>query len=152
MSWQTTYRNSQVGGASPIGLVIALFDRLVADLTRAADAIRSSDIERRCREINHALVVIGQLESWIDRNKGGDAAQQLEVFYAQIRARAMQASLEQRPELLEEQIASILNVRTSWQQLDSSPGVPAPGYASSTAFAANGETRSAGGRVFSQSA
>lgn len=127
--WQSTYRDSRVGGASPIGLIIALFDRLVADLTRAADAIRKGDIELRCRETNHALLVLGQLESWLDYNKGGDSARQIALFYSQIRAQLVQASLQQRAELLEEQIVSIVDVRSAWQLLDSSPAPQQDGMA-----------------------
>jgi flagellar protein FliS len=152
--WQTTYRDSRVGGASPIGLIIALFDRLVGDLTRAADAIRKGEIERRCRETNHALLVIAQLESWLDRERGGEAARQLALFYAQIRASLMQASVELRAERLDEQVASILNVRSSWQVLDASQTPQeVANTASSRAFeASHGVSYGSSGRSFSQSA
>ena len=152
--WQSTYRDSSVGGASAIGLIVALLDRLVADLSRAAEAIRNGNIEQRCRETNHALLVLGQLESWLDQNKGGDAARQIAMFYAQIRARLTRASIEQRAELLEEQIGTILDVRTSWQLLDSVPAAQEGRNAvSARAFAlADAEQPKAGGGAFSQSA
>lgn len=115
------YRTSSIAGAGPIGLILALFDRLSGDLSRAAVAIRNGDIEARCREINHALIILTQLESWVDREKGGEPARQLAIFYAQIRSMALQASMSQKPELLEKKVTEILNVRSSWQLLDSAP-------------------------------
>jgi flagellin-specific chaperone FliS len=63
---ELSYRRSAIEGASPIGLMIALFDTLVGDLRRAAFALRKNDIETRCRELNHATLVLGQLNEWID--------------------------------------------------------------------------------------
>ena len=119
------YRNSAIVGASPIGLMIALFDRLAADLRRAAEAIRKGDIETRCAEINHGFLVLGQLESWLDRENGGESARQLATFYAHLRGKMMQASLSQSASLLEQQIEALIHIRSSWQILEAAPAQPA---------------------------
>lgn len=121
MTAEATYRNCSVGGASTIGLMIALFDALVRDLRRAADAVRRNDIEARCRELDHALLVIGQLESWVDVENGGEPAGHLSVFYRYLRAKLMEASLRQSASLLEAQMETVLHVRSKWQLLDSAP-------------------------------
>ncbi len=121
MTTEATYRNCSVGGASTIGLMIALFDALVRDLRRAADAIHRDDIEARCRELDHALLVLGQLESWVDMKNGGQTARQLSVFYRYLRARLMEASIRQSVSLLEAQMETVLHVRSKWQLLDFTP-------------------------------
>lgn len=115
---ERTYRDCSVAGATPIGLLIALFDRLAGDLRRAASAIREGNIEARCSEINHALVIVGQLESWVDLQNGGASANQLSVFYAQLRSAMLEASMQQSAVLLERSVDSILNIRSRWQELD----------------------------------
>jgi flagellar protein FliS len=126
---ELSYRKSAIEGASSIGLIIALFDTLAGDLRRAAAAIRKNDIEKRCRELNHAALVLGQLESWIDLDQGGDSARTLSQFYAYLRAKMMEASVSKSAQLLETLIDMILHVRTAWQKLDSGPqglpGIPA---------------------------
>lgn len=130
---ESTYRNSSISGASPIGLMIALFDRLVADLQRASAAIRRGDIEGRCAELNHAALIVGRLESWLDVESGGEPARDLARFYAHLRAKMLAASAQQSAEILESEIGLILHVRSAWQQLDLMPpqelnqlvGVPA---------------------------
>ena len=116
-----SYRKSSVEGASPIGLVIALYDTLSGDLSRAAEALRNDDIEARCRQLNHATLVLGQLEDWIDLPNGGDLAVNLKVFYAYLRARLLEAAITESPRLLEAQIELILEVRSAWQQRDIPP-------------------------------
>jgi flagellar secretion chaperone FliS len=115
---ELSYRESAIEGASPIGLVIALYDTLWGDLRRAAAAIRENDIEKRCRELNHAALVLGQLENWIDLKNGGELAKNLTQLYAYLRAKMMEASIAKSATMLEAQMELILHVRTSWQQRD----------------------------------
>ena len=60
---EMTYTLSAIESASPIGLMVVLFDTLAGDLHRAVAALNRSDIETRCKELNHASLVIGQLEA-----------------------------------------------------------------------------------------
>jgi flagellar protein FliS len=120
MTTELSYRKSSIAGASPIGLMIALFDTLAGDFRRAALALRNNDIETRCKELNHAILVIGQLESWIDLDNGGESAKDLARFYAFLRAKMMEAAGTKSAEVLENQIEMILGVRGAWQQLDAS--------------------------------
>ena len=115
---ELSYRRSAISGASPIGLVIALYDTLSGDLRRAATAIRSNDIQKRCAELNHAALVLGQLESWVDKNSGEELARDLSTFYAYLRAKMLEASLQKSAEILDTQIDLILQVRSAWQQRD----------------------------------
>jgi flagellar secretion chaperone FliS len=118
---ELSYRKSAIEGASSIGLIIVLFDTLVGDFRRAAAAIRENDIEKRCSELNHATLVLGRLESWIDMNQGGDSAKTLTEFYAYLRAKMMEAAIRQSASLLETQMEMILHVRSAWQKLDTEP-------------------------------
>lgn len=115
---QLSYRRAAIEGASPVGLVIALYDQLTTDFRRAAAAIRRGDIEGRCAELNHALTVLAQLESWVDRDQGGELALNLTVFYGHLRTKMMEASIRQNATTLEELIGLVLHVRTAWQQKD----------------------------------
>jgi flagellar protein FliS len=122
---ELSYRRSAIEGATPIGLMIALFDTLAGDLRRAANAVRKNDIETRCRELNHAALVLGHLESWVDLKNGGKSAQTLCGFYAYLRAKMMEAAISRSAKVIETLIDMILHVRSSWQQLDApSPQVP----------------------------
>jgi flagellar secretion chaperone FliS len=118
---ELSYRKSAIEGASSIGLIIALFDTLAGDLRRAAAAIRKKDIEKRCRELDHASLVLGQLASWVDMDKGGESARSLSQFYGYLRATMMEASVTQSATLLDSQIDTILQVRSAWQKLDTVP-------------------------------
>lgn len=112
------YRKAATEGASGFGLLVGLFDTLAGDLRRAAEAQRARDIEKRCKEGNHALLVIGHLEDWVNHGEGGELALQLIAFYASLRQKLVFAQAENKPEILEEQMRLVLKMREAWQQMD----------------------------------
>ena len=115
---ELAYRRTAVQGASGFGLLIALYDTLVGNLRRAANAERKNDVRARCQELNHALLVIGYLEDWIDRENGGELARKLVAFYANLRVKLIEAQATRSAELLEQEMAVILSIRGTWQDLE----------------------------------
>lgn len=113
-----SYRKAAVESASPAGLVILLCDTLVGDIQRAMEAMRSGDIESRCRQMQHAFQVLLQLEVMLDKEKGGQAVQELARFYGFIRAKLLEAQFKQSVEILKSQLALILELRSAWQAVD----------------------------------
>jgi flagellar biosynthetic protein FliS len=112
------YRKAAVEGASGLGLLIALYDTLAGNLRRAAAAQRANDIETRCREARHALMVIGYLESCLHRCEGGPLTQQLLSFYSALRRSLIEAQAKQSADAIEREMALVLKVREYWQQID----------------------------------
>lgn len=129
---EQTYRKTAVEGASGFGLLIALYDTLAGNLRRAAEAERANDLEKRGAEVKHALLVIGYLEDWIDRESGGELAQKLIVFYSTMRKKMLDAQVRRAPEVFEEQMNLVLSIRGTWQDLElrassALEGPPQPG-------------------------
>ena len=119
---EMAYRKTALAGSSGFGLLIALYDTLAGDLRRAAEAERSNDIGTRCLQINHAMLVIAFLEDWIEKGPGGELAQNLRSFYGSLRRKMILAQAKRSPEILEEQMKEVLEVRAIWQAMDK-PGV-----------------------------
>jgi flagellar protein FliS len=145
MDARSSYRESAARGASPVRLVICLYEQAISDLRRAAVTLENGDIEARTRNINHALLVIGQLQGTLDLARGGKVAGNLAKFYHLLRAGLVEAHGRQSKLLLEQQIAILAVVHEAWQQveLDTTPQLtaketPQPGFvisASETAVA-----------------
>jgi flagellin-specific chaperone FliS len=115
---ELTYRKTAAQGASGFGLLVALCDTLAGDLRRAADAERANDIEGRCREVNHALLVVGYLEDGIARGSGGALAKRLAAIYSSLRRKMIEAQAKRSVEILEQQMAVVLTLRKHWHELD----------------------------------
>ena len=115
-----------IEGASPIGLILVLFDLLVSDLRGAAAALRVGDIEARCKALNHGFLVLAQLQSWVDLKRGGEPAKILALFYSRLGSKMMEAGVKKSAAVLEKEIDTILMVRNSWQKFELKMGEPSP--------------------------
>ncbi|MGA8939007.1 MAG: flagellar export chaperone FliS [Acidobacteriaceae bacterium] len=120
-STELTYRKTAVEGADGFGLLIALYDTLAGNLKRAAEAERRQDIEARCNEINHAILVVAHLQNWIERSDGGELSQKLIAFYSSLRRTMFEAQVKRSAELLERQMDLVLSVREMWQTMELRP-------------------------------
>src|SRR5208282_1182279 len=68
----SAYHQSAAFGATAVGQIIALYDRILRDLRQALAAVESARIEERVNSTNHALVVIGELQGVLDLERGGE--------------------------------------------------------------------------------
>jgi len=125
MDARLSYRQAATRGARPLQLVILLYQQGIDDLRRALAAMHGNDIETRTREINHALLVIGQLQGTLDREEGGKVAATLDRFYDQVRAGLVEAQFQQSASVLEEQIAHLMLVHEAWCEADRSTAASA---------------------------
>ncbi|HEX4031294.1 MAG TPA: flagellar export chaperone FliS [Terracidiphilus sp.] len=119
------YRKTAVAGASGFGLLIALYDTLAGNLRRAAVAQREGNIEQRAQELKHALLVVGNLENWVESDSG-DLARSLISYYARLRKRIVEAQVKQSAEMLEEEMAEALRIREIWQRFEQRATVSGP--------------------------
>jgi flagellar protein FliS len=114
------YRQRAVEGASPVGLVVLLYGTIVASLLRAQQACQENNTEKRVAELNHALTVIGQLQGTLDFERGGQVAVQLDRFYTVMRARVLQASIQNSKTILEELVRHFTSLKEAWQVVERS--------------------------------
>jgi flagellar protein FliS len=129
MDARSSYRESSVRGAGPVRLVISLYEQAIEDLRRAVIALDRGAIEARTREINHALLVIAQLQSSLDMERGGEVAKNLARFYGVVRAGLTEAQMKQSSMLVEQQIAQLAEVHEAWLEVEratAKPNPPAP--------------------------
>jgi len=110
----TAYRETDVQSASPVELVITLYDVLVRDMNRMMTAIHAGDIEDRVNHSNHALQVLQELECLLDMEKGGSTAKDLSRFYSHLRAKVLQVQFKLDPAMIKRQMEMVLELRQGW--------------------------------------
>jgi flagellar protein FliS len=122
------YRQFSVQGATPLGLVVMLYDGAIAFMHRAVAAMEAHDIPKKCNHLNRALAIIAQLEGTLDFEQGGEVARTLKSFYVYARTQALKANIENSPEILRSLIEKFSTVREAWYEADHrpSPSVTTP--------------------------
>ena len=109
-----SYREGAVRGASPVELVIRLYEQAIEDLRQAVKGFEQNDIELRSNKVNHAILVLGCLQSQLEFHAGGKVARDLEKFYNVLRENLVQAQVTGSRPLLLQQITDLLTVREAW--------------------------------------
>jgi flagellar protein FliS len=104
------YRQTEAQGENPVQLVVLLYRQLIKDLQSALDAMQADQVERRTAEIDHALVVIAQLQGTLNKEKGGEVAANLGRFYDLLRASLVEAQCTVNRRILQDQIANLLTL------------------------------------------
>ncbi len=110
------YQDNAVQGAAPIDLVIILYDAAIEDMRRALTAMKKGEIEARTAAVQHALIILQQLQGTLDFERGGSSARQFEQFYNLVRAKLLEAQLRSSPELMQQQTRFMSEVRDCWLQ------------------------------------
>ena len=135
-----TYRENNVRGASANRLVVLLYDQIIQDLVQAEDAIARGDIGRRTQLLNHAILVIGHLQSPLNFDKGGKVARDLEHFYNVLRQNLVTVQFSPSNEGIRQQITDVQTVREAWIEVERaaaptvlSPPIPRHGDGSDSA-------------------
>ena len=115
---RTLYRESAARGISPVGAVVLAYEQMIGDVQHALDAFQQNNIELRTQHINHAILVIGYLQSHLNKDLGGVVAGNLERFYNQLREHLVQAQVRVSPEILAQQITDLLALRDAWIEVE----------------------------------
>ncbi len=122
MNSQQSYRESSARGASPVDLVVRLYEQIIEDLRQAAIAIDQNDIRRRTRRINHAILVIGHLQSPLDFDNGGKVAKDLDHFYNTLRQNLVQVQFFPSKSGIAQLITDFIAVREAWVEVGRAEG------------------------------
>jgi len=113
----STYQEHSLDGASPVDLVVALYDGIIRFLYTAITAVELGDVEGRRAAVKRALAILIHLQSRLRMDVGGRSAQVLSEFYASIFAVILQASLSASAQRFEEAINFVRSVRDAWKQV-----------------------------------
>src|ERR1700759_314371 len=112
------YRESAVRGASPVGLIVILYEEIIRSLRRAQRALRAGQIEERTNALTHAINVIGHLRGVLNFEKGGRVAQDLAVFYDLMQGQIFSATIAPTDAALETLVTAFATVKETWQAVD----------------------------------
>jgi flagellar secretion chaperone FliS len=130
-----TYQEHALDGASPVDLVVALYDGIIRFLYVAIGAVERGDVRGRRVAVKRALAIVIHLQARLRMDIGGRPAQVLSEYYASMFALIVQASLGASTQRFEEVIECVRSVRDAWKQVaaETAPAASATQAAASPA-------------------
>jgi flagellar protein FliS len=118
MNAQQSYREAAVRGASPVELVVRLYEQMIEDMRQVSAAIEKNDIMLRTNRVNHVILVIGHLQSSLDSTKGDKVARDLNGFYNTLRQNVVWVQFHPSKVSVAQVITDLLVVREAWIQVE----------------------------------
>lgn len=115
-SSESYYRRASAEGATYVGLLVVVYDTLAGDFRNAGAAAARGDIAGRCEATNHALLLLGHLESWVDSLDDAALQDSLRQFYSHLRSQAIALQVTTGSEGFEELARLVAETRATWQQ------------------------------------
>jgi flagellar secretion chaperone FliS len=115
------YLQTQVRSRTPLELVVMLYDGALRAVTTAAEAAATRDIRTRRDNVSKALGILAELQSTLDREKGGKIAEELDELYGWMTSRLVDATVKQEVKPLNEVKKVLQILHDSWQQIAANP-------------------------------
>ena len=111
------YRGQKVEGATPIGLVLLVYEALVQSLMQARSAAENGDVELQVEQTSRAIQALLELMVSLDHENGGEIAGNLASLYAYMHRRLLEGQNDDVVAALDEVLNLAQTLREGWMEL-----------------------------------
>lgn len=113
------YRKNAINGASPLQLIVMLYDGALRNIEAGRIAMSRQDYPRQNQAIQQAQKIILELLACVDVVNGGEIAKNLIALYEYVVNELVKANIEDNPEALAHCARVLSDLRQTWNELDS---------------------------------
>jgi flagellar protein FliS len=115
--YKTVDLRSAVASASPHQLIAMLYDGALSALANAKGCIARKDIEGRANSLKKANGIVLGLRDFLDLEKGGEIAENLNRLYEYIIRGILEANRDQSEKKTQELIDLLLELKQGWMSM-----------------------------------
>lgn len=108
--------------ATPFQVVQAMLDGVLARLSEACGHIERGEVREKGEKIGKALGIIEALVLSLDKERGGEIAENLERLYDYASRTLLRANLESRVDLLKEVASLLREIKLGWDGIAAAAG------------------------------
>lgn len=104
--------------ASPLKLIILLYDKAIALLRKAQLHLRRSELKDKGEALNRVIEIIGELQAVLNHEEGGEVAKNLDSLYSFVIQSVTQANLQNDEEPILGVLGVLEELRRGWKELE----------------------------------
>ena len=134
------YRRTEAQSASPLQLVVMLYDGALRYLTEAGAAQRDGDLRRRAQALKRVSAIIAECHATLDLERGGTVATELDRLYSYISGRLLDVNVKRDQTAIDEVARLLLPLRQAWADA-AAQGTPPAAVAGAPVLAGAGASR-----------
>lgn len=116
-SYQHTNLESSINEATPHKLVALLLNGAIEKIIISRQLMEQNQIELKGLNISHAISIIDGLQASLNKEKGGNIAENLFNLYDYAIKKLMEANLKNDPNLIDEVINLLNTVKSAWDDI-----------------------------------
>jgi len=111
------YRQIEVNGSNSLKLVVMLYDGAIRFLGDAKACLENRDLRGKTTAINRALAILGELQSTLRIEQGGEIAKSLDRLYTYITGKLLEANANNDPKGINEAIRLLHILNSAWTKI-----------------------------------
>lgn len=105
--------------ASPLKLIVMLYDGAITACIHAQQAMAQHDIAKKGQYLTQAMTIVDSgLRACLDKRAGGDIAQKLDELYQYMTRSLMEASVRQDVKKVQEIQQLLMELKGAWEALE----------------------------------
>lgn len=115
LAHQKMYQETEVNTASPVKLVLVLYEAAINRTVRAKKCLEDGDMACKGELISKAIDIISELMVSLDLANGGGMAENLRRLYSYCIDRLIEANVKKDPKQLDAVIGVLCALREGWE-------------------------------------
>ena len=111
------YQQMQIMTSSSVQLIVLLYDAAIQSIDSARVGIESNNLKEKGRAIGKAISIVGELNSVLDFERGGNIAAQLNRLYEYILTELVTANARNNTRYLDGPLRCLTTLREAWREV-----------------------------------
>lgn len=108
------YRKSAVNGASPLELVVMLYDGALKSMAAGREAVVAGELEKQNEHLQKAQRIVFELMSCLDMARGGEVASNLLALYGYVINELVAGNVNDDPAAIDRAMKVMDDLRDGW--------------------------------------
>lgn len=115
--YMNQYKQTQVMTSSRVQIVVLLYDAAIQSIELARAGIESNDPKEKGRFLGRAISIIGELNSVLDFEQGGEIARSLHRLYEYMLSELVMANARNDARRLDGPHRCLTTLREGWREI-----------------------------------
>ena len=111
------YQKANVTTADRVRIVVMCYEGCIANASRAQEEMRKGNVADKGVYLGKAAAIVTELLNTLDKQRGGEIAERLELLYRYVLNSFSQANLKQDPTLIDGALRVLKELKEGWAAL-----------------------------------
>jgi flagellar protein FliS len=115
--YQKMKADQAISGADPHRLIVMLMQGVIEKVAAAKGYLAQGNRAEKAQQISWAISILGGLRMSLDKEKGGEIAENLDNLYSYMEEKLLQANINDDAQLLEEVSSLMKTILSGWMEI-----------------------------------